>query len=143
MKTRIHSLAGQMAILTISIFWLSTLFSELFLSFDSVRWVKQSIVIGLIVLIPLLAATGASGFMIAKGSSHPLILRKKRRMPIIAVTGLLILVPAAIYLSWKAQSGEFDAAFYTVQVIEILAGVLNLFLMTSNARDGMKLRKPS
>ncbi|MGO1503309.1 MAG: hypothetical protein ACTHWH_18725, partial [Marinobacter sp.] len=61
-KVRIHALAGLLATLTIATFWLSTLISELFLSPASVVWVKQQIVLGMFVLIPLLMITGGSGF---------------------------------------------------------------------------------
>lgn len=141
-KTRIHALAGLLAMLTIAAFWLSTLISELFLSVQAVVWVKQAIALGLFVLIPLLMITGGSGFALGRNSEHPAIRQKRRRMPFIAMNGLLILVPVALYLSWKARAGAFDGGFYTVQALELLAGAANLLLMGLNARDGMRLRKP-
>lgn len=140
MKTRLHALAGVLAMLTIASFWLSTLISELFLSREAVVWVKQSIVMGLFVLIPLLMITGGSGFALGKSSTHPLIHQKRRRMPFIALNGLLILLPAALYLSWKAQAGVFDGWFYSMQGLELLAGAANLLLMSLNARDGMRYK---
>ena len=141
MKTRIHSLAGLLAMLIIASFWLSTLIAEFFLSTQAIAWVKQSIVLGLFVLIPLLMVTGGSGFALGKNRTHPLIKQKRRRMPFIVLNGVLILVPAAFYLSWKAQAGVFDGWFYSIQVLELLAGAANLLLMGLNARDGMRLRK--
>lgn len=141
MKTRIHALVGLLAMLIIASFWLSTVIAELFLSHTAVMWVKQHILLALIALIPLLMITGASGFALGKHSKNPLILAKRRRMPFIALNGLIILVPAAIYLNWKAQAGMFDAGFYTVQVLELVAGATNLLLMAMNARDGLKSRK--
>ena len=141
MKARIHGLAGLLAMLTIATFWLSTLVAELFLSVATITWVKQAIVWGLFVLIPLLMITGGSGFVLGRNSSYPVIARKRRRMPFIALNGMLLLAPAAIYLSWKAQSGAFDGWFYGVQVLELLAGATNLLLMGLNARDDVRLRK--
>ena len=141
MKIRIHSLAGLLAMLIIASFWLSTLIAELFLSTQAITWVKQSIVLGLFVLIPLLMVTGGSGFVLGKNRMHPLIKHKRRRMPFIALNGVLILAPAAVYLSWKAQAGVFDGWFYGIQVLELLAGATNLLLMGLNARDGMRLRR--
>ena len=128
--------------LTIATFWVSTLISELFLPLTTVIWVKQSIVWGLFVLVPLLMITGGSGFSLGKNGSHQLLTQKKRRMPFIILNGLFVLIPSAIYLSWKAQAGLFDAWFYSVQVLELIAGGTNLLLMGLNARDGMNLRKP-
>lgn len=142
MKARVHASAGILAMLTIATFWLSTLISELFMSPVTVAWVKQQIVSGLFVLIPLLAITGASGFALGGKSNHFLICRKRHRMPFIALNGLLILVPAALYLSWKARNGEMDGSFYTVQALELIAGATNLVLMGLNARDGIRLRWP-
>ena len=52
------------------------------------------------------------------------------------MNGLLVLVPAAIYLSAKANEGSFDTSFYVVQVVELVAGATNLTLMGLNIRDG-------
>lgn len=141
MKTRIHALAGLLAMLIIASFWISTLIAEVFLSDAAVAWVKQYILLALTALVPLLMITGASGFTLGKHSKNPLIIAKRRRMPFIALNGLIILVPAAIYLNWKAQAGMFDTGFYTVQVLELLAGATNLLLMAMNARDGLRLRQ--
>lgn len=114
MKTRIHALAGLLAMLTIATFWLSTLISELFLSMQAVVWVKQAVVLGLFVLIPLLIVTGGSGFALGRDSdhrNHPPIRQKRRRMPFIAMNGLLVLIPAALYLSQTARAGVFDEWF--------------------------------
>lgn len=142
MKARIHALAGLLAMLTIAAFWLSTLISELFLSVQAVVRVKQAIALGLFVLIPLLMVTGGTGLVLGRNSGHPAIRQKRRRMPFIAMNGLLVLVPAALYLSWKAQAGAFDGGFYAVQALELLAGAVNLLLMGLNARDGMRMHKP-
>lgn len=141
MKSRFHAGAGLLAMLIIAIFWLATMIAELFLSVEAVVWVKQGVVSGLFVLIPLLIITGGSGFSLAKKSTDARIAQKRRRMPFIAANGLLILVPSALFLAWKAQAGAFDGLFYGVQVVELSAGVINLLLMGMNARDGMLFRK--
>jgi hypothetical protein len=51
----------------------------------------------------------------------------------------LILVPAALFLNFKAQAATFDNVFYTVQVLELLVGAINLTLIGLNIRDGMAL----
>ncbi|MFC6900570.1 hypothetical protein ACFQGX_35510 [Nonomuraea dietziae] len=64
---------------------------ELFGSHELVVTVKQAIPWGLIVLIPALALTGASGFSIAGNRSGTRIDGKRRRMLVIAGIGLLVL----------------------------------------------------
>lgn len=60
-------------------------------------------------------------------------------MPLIAGNGILILVPAVLYLDHLASNRDFGAAFVTVQAIELVAGLVNLVLMSLNIRDGMRL----
>jgi hypothetical protein len=62
-------------------------------------------------------------------------------MPFIAANGLLILVPAAIFLSVRAQAGLFDGAFYAVQAIELVAGAFNVTLIGLSIRDGLRLSR--
>lgn len=69
----------------------------------------------------------------------PHIISKRRRMPFIALNGLLVLVPCALFLHAKAASGEFGSVFALVQAIELVAGAANLVLMGLNLRDGRAL----
>lgn len=61
-------------------------------------------------------------------------------MPIIAANGILILIPAALFLASKAQHAEFDGIFYTVQALELAAGATNIGLLSLNMRDGLKMK---
>jgi hypothetical protein len=139
MKVRIHAAAGVVATLCILGFWSSTVIAELFLSPQVIVLVKRSILDAMWLLIPAMAVTGASGFALARGRAGRLLEQKKRRMPFIAANGLLVLLPAAIYLHAKAFAGEFDAAFYGVQTVELLVGAINLSLLGANLLDGLRL----
>jgi hypothetical protein len=86
-----------------------------------------------------MALAGATGFSLGGRSKAALVAAKRRRMPVIALNGLLILVPCAVFLAGRAGSDTLDAAFYTVQAIELIAGALNLVLMGLNIRDGLRL----
>ncbi|WP_218021098.1 hypothetical protein [Nocardia crassostreae] len=124
---------------TILTFWLSTVATELTGSEHAVTTVKQTIPWALPILVLALAVTGASGFRLADHSADPVILAKKRRMPIIAANGLLILVPCAITLSILARRDQFGAVFYCIQALELLVGATNIVLMSLNIRDGLQL----
>lgn len=141
MKTKIHAIAGSIAFLTILTFWLSTTFSELFTSYETIAMVKELILKGMFILIPAMVIVGSSGMSLGAKRKDKLIFRKKKRMPIIALTGLVILLPAAFYLEMKASSGEFDTWFYMVQAVELIAGASNLRLMMLNIRDGLTLTR--
>lgn len=140
MKTRIHALAGVIALLTIAVFWTSTVVAEAFLSVAAVARVKTGILFGMFLLAPALMVTAGSGFSLAGKRGEALLAAKKRRMPFVAANGLLILLPAAFFLQGRAVAGDFGACFYAVQAIELLAGGANLVLMGLNLRDGLRLR---
>lgn len=136
----VHPLAGALATLTIATFWLSTVFSELFGSQTLITSVKTAIPWGFLLLVPALAAAGCSGFALARErQGAALVASKMKRMRIIAANGILILIPSALFLASKAKAGEFDAAFYAVQALELVAGATNLALLGLNMRDGLTL----
>lgn len=140
MLKQVHFIAGLLATLAIATFFLSTVIVELFGSHEAVASVKALIVTpGLFILAPAIAATGGSGFFLSKSHQGRLVDIKKARMPFIAVNGLLILIPCAIFLDRWASEGIFDSTFYLVQGLELLAGAVNLTLMGLNIRDGLKL----
>jgi hypothetical protein len=139
MKSIFHAIAGTAAMLTIASFSASTLIAELFLDLAAVAAVKHTIVYGLFLLVPFMAATGGSGFSLSKMRKGVLLDQKKKRMAAIAANGVLVMIPAALFLNSKAAAGEFDAWFYAVQVVELTIGVVQLSLMGLNFRDGLKL----
>ncbi|MEG0538493.1 MAG: hypothetical protein RR566_04255 [Comamonas sp.] len=140
MPKKIHFFAGIFATATIGVFFLSTALVELFGLHEEVAAVKRLIVMpGLFLLVPALAATGGSSFFLSKSRCGRLVDAKKKPMPFIAANGRLVLLPCAIVLNRWASAGSFDAAFYYVQAIELLAGATNLVLMGLNIRDGLKL----
>ncbi|AGK57333.1 hypothetical protein HYPDE_28268 [Hyphomicrobium denitrificans 1NES1] len=136
----IHSVAGAFALVTIATFWLSTALSELFASQAAVVAVKTAIPWGFLILIPTLAATGGSGFALAGGRPAGLASAKVKRMPLIAANGILILIPAALFLAFKARAAKFDTVFYAVQALELAAGAANITLLGLNMRDGLKMK---
>ncbi len=141
MKQLIHRIGAITATFCIFIFFISTLVVELFGTAQAIATVKSLIVLpGLFILIPAIAATGATGFVMSKGSSKGLVGSKKKRMPFIGANGLLILLPAAIVLDQLASAGSFDSSFYLLQALELVAGATNLTLMFLNIRDGRRIK---
>ena len=139
MLTRVHGMAGGLALVTILTFWVSTALSELFASRATVTTVKTAIPWGFLLLIPALVAAGRSGFRLAKGWRTGLVDAKMKRMPLIALNGIIVLIPSALFLASKANAAQFDASFFTVQALELIAGALNIVLLALNMRDGFLL----
>lgn len=138
---KVHLVAAITGLTLIAVFWTSTIVVELSAGAAAVAALKQAILWGMIVLIPAMAAAGATGFRLGGGGRAPVILAKQRRMIAIAANGLVVLVPSAFFLAAKARAGQLDTAFYTVQMIELIAGAANLSLMGLNMRDGFALTK--
>ena len=139
MPKRAHLIAGILAPLCIAIFFVSTIAVELFGSNEAVHLKSLIVTPGLWILVPAMMAAGGSGMFVAQSRGGRLVGAKKKRMPFIAANGLLVLVPCAIVLNRWATAGSFDAAFYVVQGVELLAGSINLTLMGLNVRDGMRM----
>uniref|UniRef100_UPI0015C6582A hypothetical protein n=1 Tax=Rhizobium sullae TaxID=50338 RepID=UPI0015C6582A len=103
--------------------------------------VKNGILWGMLILIPAMIIVGGTGVRLAGKAKSVLVRAKKHRMPIIALNGILILVPCAFFLANRASTGQFDTMFYVVQAIELVAGGTNLTLMGLNLRDGLTLSR--
>ncbi len=141
MKPIIHRFAAIVSTLCVATFFTSTVAVELFGTTESIQLVKSLIVFpGLFILIPAIALTGATGAAMAKQRQGKLVERKKKRMPFIAFNGIFILIPAAYFLNQWVGSGELDPVFYSVQIVELIAGATNLTLMIMNLVDGRKFR---
>lgn len=136
----VHGAAGTVALFTIALFWIATVSSELAGDPVLIARVKQGIAWGLFVLVPAMAATGVSGRLLSGPAPRGLAGKKYRRMRIIAVLGILVLVPAALLLARWAAAGRFGPAFFAVQGAELAAGAVNFVLLVRNFRDGLRMR---
>lgn len=137
----IHKTSGLIAFILIASFFVSSLFVDMFGDKDAVISVKSNIFTAIWFLIPLMIITGITGAKMAPKVTSGPIAAKKKRMPFVALNGVLILLPAAFFLKDMAINGEFNSLFYTLQTIELLAGFLNLTLMGLNIRDAMTLKR--
>jgi hypothetical protein len=138
---RVHPIAGALALLTMVAFWASTVAVELVGSTDDIVAVKHAIMWGLVVLVPAIAATGGTGFVRAGRSKNARILAKKRRMLVVAPLGILVLVPCVLYLGTTATATGLGTYFHEVQGVELVAGAVNITLMSLNVRDGLRLTR--
>lgn len=136
----VHSIAAKLAFSLISLFFISTLAVELFGDRQAILQVKTLIMYGVILLILSMAATGISGIKMAPRANKGPIGKKKKRMPLIALNGIVILIPCAVYLHHLASHDQFNNLFYFIQGIELIAGATNLALMSLNIRDARRLK---
>lgn len=137
----LHRISALLAFLLITSFFTSTVISEWLGETSHIVWVKTAISYAVWGLIPLMAITGITGAKMAPNVKSGPIAAKKKRMPIIALNGLFILLPAALYLKHLAVSGQFDMTFYVIQGVEFVAGLTNITLMILSLRNAWQLTK--
>lgn len=138
-KRRIHAIAGTLAACIIAAFFTSSIVVEIAGNEEAIALTKTVILITLLVLVPSMAITGATGHRLAAHRGGPGIGRKKRRMITVGLIGVGVLIPCAITLQRLAVAGEFGTTFYLVQLVELVAGGVNVSLLALNIRDGRML----
>lgn len=138
MLTRLHLAAAAAAVTATVLLVLAAIITTLLDAHQTVD-VRQAMLWGLLVLVPALVITAATGFGVAGSSADPRIATKKRRMSFIAGIGLLLLAPATIALYQLALRGESGAPYLVAQTVEVLASAISLALMAANIRDGLRL----
>ncbi|GAB5349780.1 hypothetical protein [Alteriqipengyuania sp. 357] len=141
MSKFVHPIAGTLATLLVAGFWLSTVAVEAIGTHAQIASLKMALPWAFLLLVPALAATGGTGMIRSRGHRGGIVGRKLRRMPIVAANGIIVLIPAALFLAWKARAGEFDTAFYAVQALELVAGAVNFALLALNMRDGLRMTR--
>lgn len=134
-----HAVSGVVGLLVIGLFLASTIVVEVIGDHALVTVVKSAIAWGIPLLVPALAGAGLTGRSLSAGARGGRAGRKAARMRIVAFNGLFVLIPAALFLAWKAGSGAFDGLFLVVQGIELIAGGTNVVLLSLNMRDGLAM----
>lgn len=143
MKKRIHAVAGIVALTLVATFMTATIVVEIIGDRSAIVAVKTAIVLALFALVPSVMIAGTTGRSMAAGRRTPVFRRKRRRTALVAVVGIVVLVPCAVVLRIMAVDGDFGTAFATIQAVELTGGLANLTLLGLNARDGRRLTAPS
>lgn len=136
---RVHKTAAIIAFLLIVSFFLSSLIADLFGDYDAIAQVKQTILYSVGLLVIAMMTTGISANILYGGKIKGVLSVKQKRMKIAAANGVVILIPAAIFLARWSADGQFDSLYWAVQVIELIAGATNAILLGLNIRDGIRL----
>jgi len=136
----LHAAAGAVGLATIATFMATTIAVEVLGDPATIAAAKRAIAWGLGLLLPALITAGVTGVRLSGGAKTGIAGRKLARMRVVAPNGVVVLVPAALFLAGKAAAGAFDEVFYAVQAVELIAGATNVVLLSLNFRDGMATR---
>lgn len=143
MKTKtlknIHKVAAILAFLLITSFLTSTIIADLLATPAQISQVKSTILMFIPGLILAMMATGLSAKKLYPSAVTGKFKLKQTRLKVAAINGTLILLPAAIVLAKWSALGQFDGLYWTVQILEVIAGMTNLTMIGLNIRDGIRL----
>jgi CDGSH-type Zn-finger protein len=140
MKGMLHAVAGVLGFVLVATFVLSTMGSALIGGPEAIATVKRLNFMGMFVLLPALAGAGATGMSLLGKRKDPVALTKQVRGPRAFMTNLLVVLPIAIFLWFRASAGTFDALYYGAQTIELVAQAFCLLMIGLNIRDGLAIR---
>lgn len=133
-----HLTATIIAVITISSFFSFSLIAEIIGEDLFIKQVKTGILYALPILLIAMPTLGLSGKKLAGNSRNPIVLKKMKRMKLIALNGI-VLISLAIYLYYHAIYKTIDSTFFYVQLAELLMGGLNLGLIGMNISAGLRL----
>lgn len=143
MKTKtlknIHKVAAILAFLLITSFLTSTIIADLLATPEKIAQVKNTILMFIPILILAMIATGLSAKKLYPSAVTGKFKLKQTRLKVAAINGTLILLPAAVVLAKWSALGQFDGLYWTVQILEVIAGMTNLTMIGLNIRDGIRL----
>lgn len=137
----VHRIAGGVALLMIMTFFLSSVIADLFGSYETITLVKQAILQWVALLVLSMMAVGISGKKLYPVTPKGIFAVKSTRMKIAAFNGVVILLPAAYFLAAWSAEGLFDTRYWSLQIIELIAGATNAAMISLNIRDGIRLGK--
>lgn len=135
----IHKTAAILALVLITSFLTSTIIADLLATPQQIAHVKSTILMFIPGLILAMMVTGISAKKLYPGAIKGVFKIKQTRMKVAGINGVIILLPAAIILARWSALGQFDGLYWTVQILEIIAGMTNLTMIGLNIRDGIRL----
>ncbi|MGR5080098.1 hypothetical protein [Photobacterium swingsii] len=138
-----HRIAGVVALLMITTFFLSSVIADLFGSYQTIALVKQTILQWVALLVLSMMAVGITGKKLYPAELKGILAVKAKRLKVAAFNGLVVLIPAAYFLAIWSAEGLFDTRYWFVQAIELIAGVTNAAMIGLNIRDGIRLGQKS
>ena len=138
-RKRALDIVALLAFLLPIVFLSSTIATELSGSLPAIAAVKRGIAYSLLLLVPAMAVTGLSGNRLGGRSRARPVVLKRKRMKVIALNGILVLVPCAVTLHALASTGSFGWTFISIKIVEIAAGAVNVALLGLSFRDGLRL----
>jgi cytochrome bd-type quinol oxidase subunit 1 len=136
-----HIAGSMVAVITIGVFFFSSLASAFYYDKDFTFLVKSGIFYTLPILLISMPMVVITGNKLAGNSVHPLLLEKKKRMKFIGINGVLLVMIACLLFYW-AKKSDYSQAFTIIQVLELLLGFINLLLLIKNFQTGRKLSLP-
>jgi hypothetical protein len=136
----LNRIASTTAFLMIASFMISSLVSEFIGNHFLIANVKRTIFYSLLLLIMCMILTAVSTKKLT--SLHPnipLYLINVKRIKLIGLNGVIFLAPLATVLNYFAHKDNLDTTFYLLQSLELICGLINIFLFIKMFIDLKKI----
>lgn len=125
----LNKIASTTAFLMIVSFMLSSVVSEFIGNHVLIATVKRSIFYSLSLLILCMILTTVSTKKLASlHPNSPYYLISVKRIKLISLNGVIFLAPLATVLNYFAQKDNLNMTFYLLQSLELICGLINIFL---------------
>lgn len=136
----LNRIASITAFLMIICFMTSSLVSEFIGDHILIAAVKRTILYALLLLIICMILTAVSERKLTILYPNNFYeLRRVRRIKWIGLNGAIFLAPLAITLNYLAQNDRIGTTFYLLQSLEIICGLINIFLFIKMFVEGKKI----
>ena len=135
---RAHLIATIVAVITISTFFVISLFAEIKGDKILIKSVKAFILYALPIMVLAMPVLKITGDKLAGKSKNPAVLAKAKRMKIVILNGIG-LISLAVFLYYRSHYHMIDNIFLRAQIAEFVLGLANLTLIIINAKSGMQL----
>ncbi len=136
---KIHLISTVIAGLTISSFFTATIISKVINDTLLIMAVKEKIFYALPILLVSMPSVGVSGIKLTGQYKSPVHVAKLKRMKMIAFNGILLIL-LATYLYINSRDGVLGWYFWIAQIVELVLGATNLFLIARNIKAGFTLK---
>ena len=138
----LNRIASTTAFLMITSFMFSSLVAEFIGDHVLIATVKRAIFYALLLLIICMILAAVSAKKLAcLYPNIPYALISVKRIKLIGLNGVIFLAPLATVLNYFAHTDKLDTTFYLLQSLELICGLINIFLFSKMFIDLKKISK--
>ena len=135
----LQRIAEILAISTILIFFLTSLYAEVTGNPNTILSVKTFIIFAIPLMLIFMPTIAITGKKMIKLSDSQLLKNKANRIKWIALNGIGLMI-LAVVLYLRAKNHQIDATFMVLQLMEFCFGIINISILSLMIRDSFRIK---